>query len=34
MTIKGFPIATIVNGKIIMFNGKVLTEGFGKPLDF
>ncbi|MDC0426395.1 dihydroorotase [Pelagibacteraceae bacterium] len=34
MTIKGFPVATIINGKTVMVNGKVVTEGFGQPLDF
>jgi dihydroorotase len=34
MTIKGFPIATIINGKIVMSDGKVITEGFGQPLEF
>ena len=34
MTIKGFPVATIINGKTVMSNGKVVTEGSGKPLEF
>jgi len=33
-TVKGFPIATIVNGKIVMSDGKVNIEGSGQPLDF
>ena len=33
-TIKGFPIATIINGKIVMSDGKVNIEGSGEPLDF
>jgi len=33
-TVKGFPIATIINGKIVMSDGKVNIEGSGKPLDF
>ena len=33
-TVKGFPVATIVNGKIVMSNGKVDIEGSGQPLDF
>jgi len=33
-TVKGFPFATIVNGKIVMFDGKVNIEGTGQPLDF
>ncbi len=31
---KGFAIATIVNGKIKMKNGKILGEPEGKPLEF
>jgi dihydroorotase len=34
MTIKGFPIATIINGKTVMLNGKVVSEGLGQPLEF
>ena len=34
MTIKGFPVATIINGKTVMLDGKVITEGSGRPLDF
>ena len=34
MTIKGFPVATIINGKTVMSNGKVITEGSGQPLEF
>jgi dihydroorotase len=34
MTIKGFPIATIINGKTVMSDGKVLTESSGQPLEF
>jgi dihydroorotase len=34
MTIKGFPVATIINGKTVMSNGKVIKEGFGQPLEF
>ena len=33
-TVKGFPVATIVNGKIVMLEGKVNIEGSGQPLDF
>ena len=33
-TVKGFPVATIVNGKIVMSEGKVNIEGLGQPLDF
>ena len=32
--IKGFPIATIVNGSIVMKNGKIVSNQVGKPLDF
>ena len=34
MTIKGFPVATIINGKTVMSNGKVITESSGQPLEF
>jgi len=34
MNIKGFPIATIINGKTVMSDGKVIIEGFGQPLEF
>ena len=33
-TVKGFPVATIVNGKIVMYEGKVNIEGSGQPLNF
>ncbi len=33
-TVKGFPVATIINGKIVMSEGKVNIEGSGQPLDF
>ena len=32
--VKGFPIATIVNGVIVMENGKIVSNQVGKPLDF
>ena len=32
--VKGFPIATIVNGSIVMENGKIISNQVGKPLDF
>ena len=32
--VKGFPIATIVNGSIVMENGKIVSNQVGKPLDF
>ena len=31
---KGTPVATIVNGKIKMQNGKIFGEAEGKPLEF
>ena len=34
MIIKGFPIATIINGKVVMTDGKVVTENSGEPLEF
>jgi len=34
MAIKGFPVATIINGKVVMSDGKVVTEGSGQPLEF
>jgi len=33
-TVKGFPVATIINGRIVMCDGKVNIEGSGQPLDF
>ena len=32
--VKGFPVATIVNGSIVMKDGKVVAESLGKPLEF
>ena len=32
--VKGFPIATIVNGEIVMENGKIISPAKGKPLNF
>ncbi len=32
--VKGFPIATIVNGHLVMSNGKVVVESKGTPLKF
>ena len=32
--VKGFPIATIVNGTKVMENGKIVSNQVGKPLDF
>ena len=32
--VKGFPIATIVNGSIVMEDGRIVSNQVGKPLDF
>ena len=32
--IKGFPIATIVNGVIVMSDGKIVSKALGQPLNF
>ena len=32
--VKGFPIATIVNGEIVMENNKIISPAKGKPLNF
>ena len=32
--VKGFPIATIVNGTKVMENGNIVSNQVGKPLDF
>ena len=32
--VKGFPAATIVNGSIVMENGKIISNQVGEPLDF
>ena len=32
--VKGFPVATIVNGHLVMSNGKVIMESKGTPLKF
>ncbi len=32
--VKGFPIATIVNGEIVMENSKIISPAKGKPLNF
>ena len=34
MTIKGFPIATIVNGEIKMYENKIIGKPNGKVVDF
>ena len=32
--VKGFPVATIVNGEIVMENNKIISSAKGKPLTF
>ncbi len=32
--VKGFPVGTIVNGNLVMSDGKVIMESKGKPLEF
>ena len=32
--VKGFPVGTIVNGKLVMVDGKILIKSTGKPLQF
>ena len=32
--VKGFPIATIINGSIVMENGKIISNQIGEPLNF
>ena len=32
--VKGFPVGTIVNGVLVMSDGKIISEGRGEPLDF
>ena len=32
--VKGFPVATIVNGLIVMENGRIVSKQVGKPLEF
>jgi dihydroorotase len=32
--VKGFPIGTIVNGNLVMSDGKIVSEARGKPLKF
>jgi dihydroorotase len=32
--VKGFPVATIVNGHLVMSDGKVVLESKGTPLKF
>ena len=32
--LKGFPIATIVNGAIVMENGNIISKQIGEPISF
>jgi dihydroorotase len=32
--VKGFPIGTIINGNLVMSDGKIISKAMGKPLDF
>ncbi len=32
--VRGFPVATIVNGSIVMENGKIVSNQVGRPLEF
>jgi dihydroorotase len=32
--VRGFPVATIVNGNLVMENGKVISKAQGQPLEF
>ena len=32
--VKGFPVGTIVNGNLVMSDGKVVLESKGQPLEF
>ena len=32
--VKGFPVGTIVNGNLVMSDGKVVLESKGQPLKF
>ncbi|MFL2852759.1 MAG: dihydroorotase [Candidatus Pelagibacter sp.] len=32
--VKGFPIGTIINGNIVMFEGKIISKARGEPLKF
>ena len=33
-TVKGFPIGTIVNGNLVMSEGKIVSQAKGQPLKF
>ena len=32
--VKGFPLGTIVNGKVIVWDGKIINKAEGKPIKF
>ena len=32
--VKGFPVGTIVNGNLVMSEGKIISKAKGQPLDF
>ena len=32
--VKGFPVGTIVNGNLVMSDGKIISKAQGKPLEF
>ena len=32
--VKGFPVGTIVNGNLVMSEGKILIKSKGRPLKF
>ena len=32
--VKGFPVGTVVNGNLVMINGKIISKAQGQPLDF
>jgi dihydroorotase len=32
--VKGFPVGTIVNGDLVMSEGKIISNARGQPLDF
>jgi dihydroorotase len=32
--VKGFPVGTIVNGDLVMSDGKIISKAKGKPLEF
>ena len=32
--VKGFPVGTVVNGILVMSDGKILINSKGKPLNF